>query len=170
MAKLYVGTYAKYNEGSIDGAWLDLEDYDSPENFLEACYKLHSDEEDPELMFQDYEDFPKEYYSESCPDLEAIYKWLDMSSEEQNILKAYQNCVDPKGTFEKAQEHFMGVYPSWIDFVHERAREEIDYYCGGDKTAFNFFSDYFDYDFYATSIRTDYDYTRLEDKVYIFNN
>ncbi|MDO8250269.1 MAG: antirestriction protein ArdA [Rhodoferax sp.] len=24
--RVYVGTYAKYNEGSIEGGWLDLED------------------------------------------------------------------------------------------------------------------------------------------------
>ena len=25
--KVYVGTYAKYNNGSLSGAWLDLSDY-----------------------------------------------------------------------------------------------------------------------------------------------
>jgi hypothetical protein len=25
--RIYVGTYAKYNAGSIAGAWLDLDDY-----------------------------------------------------------------------------------------------------------------------------------------------
>ena len=27
MPRIYVGTYAKYNAGSIAGQWLDLEDY-----------------------------------------------------------------------------------------------------------------------------------------------
>ena len=27
--QVYVGTYAKYNSGSIEGAWLDCEDYSS---------------------------------------------------------------------------------------------------------------------------------------------
>ena len=34
---------------------MDLADYKDAEEFLEACYELHKDEEDPELMFQDYE-------------------------------------------------------------------------------------------------------------------
>lgn len=51
---VYVGTYAKYNGGSVAGDWLDLDDYASYGAFVEACKKLHADEEDPELMFQDW--------------------------------------------------------------------------------------------------------------------
>lgn len=29
-AKVYVGTYGKYNNGSLSGAWLDLSDYSKP--------------------------------------------------------------------------------------------------------------------------------------------
>lgn len=58
MAKVYVGTYKKYNEGSIKGAWLDLADYETYQDFLAACRKLHSDERDPEFMIQDSECFP----------------------------------------------------------------------------------------------------------------
>ena len=36
-AKVYVGTYAKYNNGSLSGAWLDLSDYSDKEEFYEAC-------------------------------------------------------------------------------------------------------------------------------------
>lgn len=53
--KIYVGTYAKYNNGSIDGEWLTLGDYSDMDEFWEACKELHNDEEDPEFMFQDYE-------------------------------------------------------------------------------------------------------------------
>lgn len=57
-ARVYVGTYAKYNNGSLFGKWLDLSDYSDKEEFIEACWELHKDEEDPELMFQDYENIP----------------------------------------------------------------------------------------------------------------
>lgn len=63
--RIYVGTYAKYNNGSIEGKWLDLTDYSSKEEFIEACLELHSDEKDPELMFQDYENIPEEFIGES---------------------------------------------------------------------------------------------------------
>ncbi len=69
--KVYVGTYAKYASGSIDGKWVDLTDFDNEDDFLEKCREIHSDEEDPELMFQDYEGFPSKYYSESHIDPEV---------------------------------------------------------------------------------------------------
>lgn len=63
---VYVGTYGKYNEGSLDGAWIDLTTFDSYGDFREWCQNvLHGDEDDPELMFQDYENFPSAYYGES---------------------------------------------------------------------------------------------------------
>ncbi|MDW4788605.1 antirestriction protein ArdA, partial [Escherichia coli] len=40
---VYVGTYHKYNCGSIAGAWLDLTDFDSSEEFYGHCCKV-SDE------------------------------------------------------------------------------------------------------------------------------
>lgn len=58
MAEVYVGTYKKYNNGSLDGAWLKLEDYASYKDFVEACRKLHKDEKDPELMIQDTSEMP----------------------------------------------------------------------------------------------------------------
>lgn len=51
--KAYVGTYAKYNSGSLFGQWIDVSDFDNMEDFLEACRKLHADEKEPEIMFQD---------------------------------------------------------------------------------------------------------------------
>lgn len=68
--KVYVGTYAKYNNGSIDGEWVDLTKFSDYDEFIEYCNELHSDESDPELMFQDYEGFPSKYYSESRIDPE----------------------------------------------------------------------------------------------------
>lgn len=63
---LYCGTYAKYNDGDISGLWIDLSTFDSYNDFIDFCKAYHVDEEDPELMFQDYENFPREWYCESC--------------------------------------------------------------------------------------------------------
>ena len=58
MARVYVGTYGKYNNGSLKGGWLNLADYPKYEDFLKACKALHKGEHDPEFMIQDTEDFP----------------------------------------------------------------------------------------------------------------
>lgn len=63
--RIYVGTYGKYNSGSIKGAWLDLTDYADQYEFYDACLELHADESDPELMFQDWENIPAEFIHES---------------------------------------------------------------------------------------------------------
>ncbi len=56
---IYVSTYEKYNSGSLSGGWLDPSDYANRQEFLVACYLLHKDEEDPELMFQ-YDGIPED--------------------------------------------------------------------------------------------------------------
>lgn len=58
MASVYVGTYKKYNEGNLYGAWLNLADYETYADFMKACKELHKDERDPEYMIQDSECFP----------------------------------------------------------------------------------------------------------------
>jgi antirestriction protein len=106
-AKLYVGTYAKYNSGSIAGAWLDLEDYRDKEAFFEACKELHKDEADPELMFQDFEGFPKSYYSESSVS-DELFAYLKLSEDDRKLLDVFRHGVCADGTIEQAREAFMG--------------------------------------------------------------
>lgn len=92
---LYVGTYAKYNNGSIAGKWLKLGDYPDAEAFLQACQELHRDEADPELMFQDFEGFPEELYSESLSldDLGRLYDWLNLSDDDQQLITEYLDAT-----------------------------------------------------------------------------
>lgn len=56
--KVYVGTYAKYNNGSISGGWISLKSCKNYDDFIKKCYALHSDERESELMVQDTDDFP----------------------------------------------------------------------------------------------------------------
>ena len=54
---VYVGTYGKYNDGSLCGLWIDLSCFNSYDDFINFCKAIHADEEDPELMAQDFEGF-----------------------------------------------------------------------------------------------------------------
>ena len=58
---VYVGTYGKYNDGSLCGLWIDLSSFNDYDEFINFCKAIHADEEDPELMAQDYEGFPRQY-------------------------------------------------------------------------------------------------------------
>lgn len=77
MAKCYVGTYGKYNGGSIDGAWLDLDAYETYADFVKACRSLHKNEHDPEFMIQDWEGLPDGFPAQ---------EWI--SEDEFNEIKA----------------------------------------------------------------------------------
>lgn len=85
--RVYCGTYAKYTNGSIFGKWINLRDHNDIDELYEAFKKLHSDEADPEFMFQDIET-PEEF------------KHLDLISESfinDNIydyIKLYDEIKD----------------------------------------------------------------------------
>ena len=77
--RIYVGTWAKYNAGSLSGEWLALKDYDNYSELCEVMRAIHEDETDPEPMIQDCEDFPEGFSVVSG----------SLSEEEYNdILKA----------------------------------------------------------------------------------
>lgn len=56
--RVYVGTYGKYNRGSLAGGWVSLKECKDYQAFLRKCRALHRGERDPEYMIQDSEDFP----------------------------------------------------------------------------------------------------------------
>jgi len=115
--RVYVGTYAKYNNGSIAGEWIDLEGHDK-ESFYAACLKLHKDEADPELMFQDFDGFPREYYGESGLD-PKIWDWLELDDDEKELLAVYLEHVNQDGTMEEARDAFAGKFDSEEDWAEQ---------------------------------------------------
>lgn len=121
-ARIYVGTYAKYNNGSISGQWLDLEDYADREAFYAACKELHKDETDPEFMFQDYEGFPSGMYSESNVPAE-LWDWLKLDEDDQELLAVYQEHIDQTGDLDQARDAFLGKYSSAEDWAAEYLEE-----------------------------------------------
>jgi antirestriction protein len=118
-AQVYVGTYAKYNAGSIAGAWLNLEDYQDKDAFYTACAELHKDEEDPEFMLQDFEGFPEKFYSESgLP--EELFDWLALDDNEKEILEAYIEATgDASATLDDANDAYYGQFDSDVDFTQQ---------------------------------------------------
>lgn len=124
---VYVGTYRKYNEGSLKGKWLNLEDYADEDEFLKACFELHSDEEDPELMFQDYQGFPERFYSESNIN-PAVWEWLELDEDDRELLEVYIDKViggsfpflkDELKSIDQARDAFMGKFDSEADWAQE---------------------------------------------------
>lgn len=85
-SKVYVGTYAKYNNGSIAGAWIALADCKDYDDFLAKCREVHKNERDPEFMIQD---------CECMPDGLTCMEWLSRD-EFEDIKKAMYEQEEPQ--------------------------------------------------------------------------
>ena len=110
-ARIYVGTYTKYGSGSLQGEWVDLADIYDHDEFMERCAEIHEDEEEPEYMFQAWEEIPEELVSESHLDeyffelrdeldslndmeKEAFWVWADgnnikLTQDAYSLVKAF---------------------------------------------------------------------------------
>jgi antirestriction protein len=124
-ARAYVGTYAKYNEGSIAGAWIDLEGFTDAEQFQAVCAELHKDEEDPEIMIQDFEGFPKRYYSESGLD-DALFEYLALDQSDRELLEAFLDAGFD-GDLSDAQDRYAGRFAQDEEFAQELLEDSEDY-------------------------------------------
>ena len=117
--KIYVGTYAKYNSGSITGKWFDLSDFSDEDEFAEACKELHKDESDPEFMFQDFEGIPDGLASESSLTPE-FWEWNELDEDDKKMLFAYGECIGETGEdHDRVRDCFCGVWDSFSDYVYE---------------------------------------------------
>jgi antirestriction protein len=165
MARIYVGTYAKYNSGSIAGAWLDLEDYSDKEEFLAACAELHKDESDPELMFQDHEDIPAGMVSESHIAAE-VWDWLELDEDDRELLAAYRDCMSrDDADIDDAREAFQGIHDTERDFAQQLA-EDI----GAIQENASWPYSCIDWDQATRELMMDYSSTRHNGKLYIFRD
>jgi len=127
---IYVGTYKKYNEGSIYGEWLQLSNYSSYDELLEAMQELHHDEEDPEFMLQDYECsqffIKQKLISESylSANIYEIAEQINNSDYDFEVIEAYAECMsyyheDVIDLLESLSDSYYGEYNSDEDFAQE---------------------------------------------------
>ena len=154
---VYVGTYRKYNDGNLFGMWVDLTKCGDYDTFMEVCHNLHADEEDPELMFQDYECFPSAWYSESGIDEDTFDKIMEYANLDDDDREAYEAFVDAFGndSIDSFKERYMGKWDS-----EEAFAEHIIDECYDLTDMMGHLSSYFDYQAYARDLFIeDYYYT-----------
>ncbi|MCS3434321.1 antirestriction protein ArdA [Klebsiella sp. BIGb0407] len=137
---VYVGTYHKYNDGSIFGEWLDLTVFDGRNDFYKACQVLHSDELDAEFMFQDWEGIPSQFVSESAVNWDFIdaYKRAEEEHSEAAFIAwaeytgrcDYDEFEDAyRGEAKNEEEYVLGMIDDsgMLDDVPESLRMYFDY-------------------------------------------
>ena len=126
---VYVGTYGKYSEGSLDGEWVDITDFDTYEEFIDYCHQLHSDEEESELMFQDFEGFPKSWYSESGMRKETFYRikeYAKLDDDKREAYELYLDNFDREGSVEDFEERYKGHFNSPEEFAADLYNQTYD--------------------------------------------
>lgn len=147
---VYCGTYSKYNDGSLCGLWIDLSTFTDYDEFITFCQAIHADEADPELMFQDYEAFPREWYCESCPGEDIFNKILDFCAL---CLEYDTDAVDayfdrhPEGDALSFREAYCGHWYGEEDFARHIIEECYDL----EKTMGDL-ARYFDYEAFAREL------------------
>lgn len=163
---VYCSTWAKYNSGSLKGAWLYLDDFQDADSFRDACIDLHKDEISPELFFQDSQNIPKGICPESGPwDFWAVLE----SCEKQGItLEVLGHFVESgMGSFSQANkcaDLYRGIWESVEDFAQDLLED-----CGGiDKDSMLWA--YFDLSKYARDLSFDLTTVETDKGVFIFWN
>lgn len=121
-ARLFLTDYASYNNGTQFefGHWVDLSQFSDAGEFMEYIRKHfeEADEKSPldnygskreEIMFTDFEGFPKSLYSESMSsnELERLFEFLNLDDDDK-MKCAF--ILEQTGDIKYALEHYENVY------------------------------------------------------------
>lgn len=149
--RIYVGTYAKYNNGSLGGQWVDLIDFGNYKEFVDYCKEIHSDEKNPEFMVQDYEGYPSSLYHEGgLPTEEEFDKIIEISEldgDEKKAYAAFLNLGWSNDSIDAFRDAYFGKYTDDNDLGYECVEmggmpQNSDYY--------------FDFDAFGRDLMYDY--------------
>ena len=146
---LYCGTYGKYNSGNFSGIWVDVSTFDDYEEFINFCLAIHADEEDPELMYQDFENMPDSLYHESMGEkgFNKIAKYCELCDEYS--VEAVDDFLEWDSTEDLDNMHdaYVGVYDSREDFAREIVSD-----CYDIENIMGNLACYFDYEAFARDL------------------
>lgn len=146
---IYCGTYGKYNSGNFNGMWLNVSTFDSYDDFENFCKAIHADEEDPELMYQDYENMPRSLYHESMGEegFNKIAEYCELCDDYS--VSAVDDFLEWSSSDDLGRMHdaYVGVYDSEEDFAEEIVSDcyDIDNMMGS-------LACYFDYEKFARDL------------------
>jgi antirestriction protein len=165
--RVYVSTYKSYNDGNLNGRWMDIDNFSDYDEFIEACRELFEDEEDPEeieLMFQDKDsELPEWAYSENEID-SRLWDYIDLDEDDKlkfNYLVEYLS-YDIDEAFDNYQDVIF-----YDGMTLTAVAEELV-----DEGLFGEVSDnlkwYLDYEAIARDLERD-GYTETSDGVFFYN-
>ncbi|KAA5978596.1 antirestriction protein ArdA [Pantoea sp. M_4] len=121
---VYVGTYHKYNCGSIFGKWFDLTEFEGREDFYEACQALHADEWDAEFMFQDWEGIPQALHADEW---DAEFMFQDWEGIPSRFVSESAMDWDFIAAYKRAEEEGReAAFIAWAEYTGECDYDAFD--------------------------------------------
>jgi len=178
-AKIYVADLAEYNNGRLVGKWLDLSDYSSGAEVMEAIQEMLDEQTKKdkygdvheEYAIHDFEGFPSSFYHESMgeSDFDALYEMMRVADSSNLPLEVLMEAVSDLGYEddpERVAEAYYSSVPAsmgneWRDFAYEY----IDS-IGSIKDAVSNPDYYFDFESFGSDVRMDYTDEELEEMGY----
>lgn len=178
-AKIYVADLAEYNNGRLVGKWLELSDYSSGAEVMEAIQEMLDEQTKKdkfgdiheEYAIHDYEGFPRSFYSEymgesDFDELYEIAKIADSSNLPIDVLMEAVSDLGYEDNPERVAEAYYSSIPAsmgneWRDFAYEY----IDS-IGSITEAVSKPEYYFDFENFGSDVRMDYSEEELEEMGY----
>lgn len=136
--QLFLTDYASYNNGTQFefGHWVNLAEFSDADEFLEYInnHFAEADKKSPldspreEIMFTDFEGFPKCFYSESYDSntIEKLFEFINMDEDDQKMIEMYSEATGYNISdieLSDAQDAFHGTADSEADFAERMAEE-----------------------------------------------
>ena len=145
------------------GMWIDLSTFENYHDFMEFCNRLHANEAEPELMFQDYEHYPEQWYCEGCmgeATFDKIKEYAALGELQREAYEAYLTYWDD-GTLDDFHERYEGSYESPEDFAEHLCEE-----CGYFKNLPAWLQCCIDYSAVWRNLDTGGDYTEVDGHIF----
>jgi len=143
MSAIYITDLASYNEGNLDGFWLDLDDLDADEikesirEFLEEQSEKYNEERE-EYFVTDYDDIPTDFGE--YPDIDDLVEYLN------RVEKYGKGAVDAAVDLGiDDMEAYYGQYDDAEDFGRDYAESN----CLFENDANGIMELYFDFERYG---------------------
>jgi antirestriction protein len=178
-AKIYVADLAEYNNGRLVGKWLDLSDYSSGAEVMEAIQEMLDEQTKKdkygdvheEYAIHDFEGFPRSFYSEYMgeSDFDALYEMMKVADSSNLPIEVLMEAVSDLGYEDEPERVAEAYYSSvpasmgneWRDFAYEY----IDS-IGNITEAVSKPEYYFDFESFGSDVRMDYTDEGLEEMGY----
>lgn len=144
---VWVTTWEKYNEGGLNGMWVNLASFGSYSEFIIFLKAVNADEEFPEFAFLDSEFLPNSLVSEYGISEDAFEKIMDFCEiRNQYGADALSDWFENYDEIYDFEEAYCGQHGSEEDFVRGLIDEEALYNKLGDLAL------YFDFEAYARDL------------------